>query len=353
MAFFAPKNDFEYIRSQNPYADIQLYTPGTKLTANDFALGGSGAEAGILDDSLGGAKRLSGLDRNATAQEYYKHLSTVKPQTTPQVKYDSNDPMASIIGNDPEAAAYYKQAQQAAKLGSRNAMETLNTRGILNSTITGDAVTGLEQQAMTNVLPQLYAFAEQKKQQAKQDAFTRMNTLGYADNEVSKILGIPVGTPSASYSMQEAGLTGNYKGQKTLDAQNIANQNSQWERSFGANQEQFEWEKAFKEKGFTAEQANEAARIAISRQNANSGGGVTTPKAPTTAEINAQRDGIISQVTSAIYNKVYTENNSTASALSTLSQNKGAILSDLTLAGMSAKEALEYYQQMYDDLSGV
>lgn len=153
-------------------------------------------------------------------QQYQQPLQTQsqypsQPYQSQQVQ-PSQDPLLSIIGNDPEAMAYYNRAKQTAQLGSRNAMETLNQRGILNSSVTGDTVTELEQQAMTGILPQLYSFQEQKKQAAKQDAYNRMNMLGYADNEVSKTLGIPVGTPSASYSMQEAGLTGIYKGQPTM-----------------------------------------------------------------------------------------------------------------------------------------
>jgi hypothetical protein len=60
-----------------------------------------------------------------------------------------------------------------------------------------------------------------------------MNMLGYADNEASKILGIPVGTPSASFSMQEAGLTGQYKGQKTQQAQQADQAAYQFERQYG------------------------------------------------------------------------------------------------------------------------
>ena len=219
MTIYAPEQDYKYLKSQNPYADIQLYTPGARLTANDIALGGINALGGISNENLGGAKRLYGNDATGTANEYYKYLASQTPKaqaqtptiTSQQVPKSSllpaSDPMSSIIGDDPEALAYYKQAQQAAKLGSQNAMETLNSRGILNSSVTGDTVTGLEQQAVTNILPQLYAFQEQKKQQARQDAYNRMTMLGYADNEVATVLGIPVGTPSADYSLQQAGLT--------------------------------------------------------------------------------------------------------------------------------------------------
>ena len=78
-----------------------------------------------------------------------------------------------------------------------------------------------------------------------------------------------------------------------------------------------------------------------------SGGGT---KAPTAAEITSQKEGLIGQVTSSIYDKVYGQNDSNEGALRTLTSNKGAILSDLASAGMSAKDALAYYQSMYDDL---
>jgi hypothetical protein len=136
------------------------------------------------------------------------------------------------------------------------------------------------------------------------------------------------------------------------------------ERQFQAEQDAQLWEQQFRQQGYSADEAYRAAQLKLQQETqaaenayrnaalAASSVKSSTPKAPTSAEINAQQQALIGQVTSSIYDKVYGQNSSSAAALSTLSSNKGAILSDLTSAGMSAKEALEYYQQMYDDLGG-
>ena len=275
MSVFAPVQDYNYIRSQNPYADIKLYNPGTKLTADDIALGGIKAEGGILDENLNGAQRYAGLDKGGTANEYYKYLSQQsKPAQQPQQSVQpGQDPMLSVIGNDPELMAYFNQAKQAAQLGSRNALEVLNTRGILNSSITGDTVTGLEQQSMTNVLPQLLAFQQQKQQAARQDAYNRLNTIGYADNEVARVLGIPVGTPSASYSLQEAGLTGMYKGSPTMDSQNLQFNQGIATQQLGMQKSQQEWENNFKQMGFDSDRSFQMAQLALQQQQASNQAG--------------------------------------------------------------------------------
>lgn len=140
-------------------------------------------------------------------------LNQPKPQPTPQAPQPvaqpaqpttPQDPMLAIIGNDPEAMAMYQQAQLAAKKGSQNAMETLNSRGILNSTITADRVAQTEQEAMAGANVNIMGLLEQRKQQKVQEAYNRLNLLGYADNEVAKVLGVPVGTPTAAVKQQEA-----------------------------------------------------------------------------------------------------------------------------------------------------
>ena len=132
--------------------------------------------------------------------------------------------------------------QQAAK-ASQQAMETLNQRGILNSTVTRDQVSEIEQQAMIQLMPRLFELAygmrqdqigqlmnllntysglgqqeyerevesqrwfyeQQVAQQAAaieaeeqkvRAAWDRVKNLGYVDNSASVALGIPVGTPT-------------------------------------------------------------------------------------------------------------------------------------------------------------
>lgn len=120
-------------------------------------------------------------------------------------------------------------AYQAAAQGVRqNVMETMNERGILNSTITRDDMTklmaqavpafaqqayGREQDVIRNLMniQGIYGDIEQQnyarklqadanriaeEQRAIDNAWARVQTLGYVDNEASKVLGIPVGTPT-------------------------------------------------------------------------------------------------------------------------------------------------------------
>lgn len=96
----------------------------------------------------------------------------------------------------------------------------------------------------------------------------------------------------------------------------------------------------------------EAQAASIAATNRSGLTSSSTTKAPTAAEIAAAKDSEIGRLTSVIYDKIYGQNDSNESALSALTSSKGSILSDLAAAGMSAKEALEYYTQMYDDLGG-
>jgi hypothetical protein len=106
------------------------------------------------------------------------------------------------------------------------AMEQLNTRGILNSSVTTDRVAQIRQQALTDVLPaimertygiqqdelrnmiglanlymqqvQTEQDRESKASQQKLDnAWSRVKNIGYVDNEASLVLGIPAGTISS------------------------------------------------------------------------------------------------------------------------------------------------------------
>lgn len=149
---------------------------------------------------------------------------------------------------------YYQPLQDAAaqsgKLAGQQTMETMNQRGILNSTITADRVSQAQQQAMTSILPtliekayglkqddinnlmsllgansdvanqqfeqaqkiqtgqmaqqaqtaeiqrqQLLAEAESEEKRIK-SALSRVDSLGYVDNYSSAILGVAVGMPS-------------------------------------------------------------------------------------------------------------------------------------------------------------
>lgn len=155
----------------------------------------------------------------------------------------TSQPFAYNPETDPAYQAAVKQAQSGAKLASRGAMEDLNARGILNSSITADNVAQIQQDAMgrvnAEILPQLMSQAYAREQQqtgnlfnlfgaysdidqrnyqrwadgearkiqqdqirianeqrSLENAWNRTVSLGYVDNEASKVLGIPAGTPT-------------------------------------------------------------------------------------------------------------------------------------------------------------
>jgi len=371
----------------NPAKGVQLYVPGqTQLTSKDVFLGG--VATGINDTMLNGATRVWGDDRYGTANAYDAYLKGQTGNTQLQNQTNllqsqlgslSNDyynlynkkstantvssgnPMLDIIGSDPEAAAMYNQALLAAKTGSKNAMETLNTRGILNSSVTSDAVTGLEQEAMTNVLSQLYNLEYQKKQQEVTNAFNRLNTLGYADNEVAKVLGITVGTPSASYNLSQAQLTGNLNGQQTMQGQQ-----SQLSNTYQGMVNQYYPQVATGQisgqnlqntyqslinQGYPAEQA---AKIAgMNAQTAATYNNMNTSNA-SGASGQLSLNDVVSNIYSDIYSRPVYDSGQPGvepGAINQLIQSKAEILSALTSAGMKYSDALEFYNSVYSDLT--
>lgn len=180
----------------------------------------------------------------------------ITDQPTPQNQYGTqmsdiltklssgiNKPFSYNPKNDPAYQSAVREAGRQAKTASGRAMEELNSRGILNSTVTSDRLGQIEQESVAGVndriLPQLMnqaysryqdslsnmtnlaniyqglesqAYdrerqaeadrltaqnAEVEREQAKLDnAWGRVKQLGYVDNAASVILGIPVGTRS-------------------------------------------------------------------------------------------------------------------------------------------------------------
>ncbi|MFT9498241.1 hypothetical protein [Anaerosolibacter sp.] len=182
-------------------------------------------------------------------QSYQSQTNDVLSQLMKQV----NKPFEYNPRKDPRYQAVQDAAERNAQTASRNAMEAMNERGILNSTITGDRIGQIEQEAkqrVTDLIPQLMESAynqrqnetnnllqllgvyqglenqsynrnqvldqtayerglqeqqaeaqavaqqAQLQQQQLEQALSRVDSLGYVDNAASQILGVPVGTPS-------------------------------------------------------------------------------------------------------------------------------------------------------------
>jgi len=77
MAYYGLQADYDLAKKANPNADVRLYTPGMKLSANDMALGGT---AVIPDSALADPNnRVWGADRNATQAAFTNYDSNVRP----------------------------------------------------------------------------------------------------------------------------------------------------------------------------------------------------------------------------------------------------------------------------------
>lgn len=121
-----------------------------------------------MTDQLNAAKlwaQQNGYTYPAAVPEIPKVPEVIKPPTNPylgeyndilsqiQAKYEEMD-----NGNIEDSPLYDKtmnRAQLVADKGSQSAMEEMNRRGILNSTVTADRVGQIQTDAMTSVLPQL------------------------------------------------------------------------------------------------------------------------------------------------------------------------------------------------------
>lgn len=82
--------------------------------------------------------------------------------------------------SDPSYLAAVQQAQEGAKIASRNTLETMNDRGIVNSSVTSGQLGQIEQAAQNEplkLLPQLEANAYGRYQQGISNQFNMLGTL--------------------------------------------------------------------------------------------------------------------------------------------------------------------------------
>jgi hypothetical protein len=129
---------------------------------------------------------------------------------------------------DPQTDAAYKSleatAQSQAKAASASAMETMNDRGILNSTITSDRLGQIEQSAQDAVTAQIPTLQNQAYQQYA-------NKLGTLNSLWTETLG----QANTDRSFTE--------GQREFDT-NLAENKRQFDTTSALNQSQFDWQKS-------------------------------------------------------------------------------------------------------------
>lgn len=126
-----------------------------------------------------------------------------------------NTPFTFTAEDDPTYQAAQKLAQAGAKTATRNALETMNDRGIINSSVTSSQLGQIEQEAELKpleLIPQLQQNAYSQRQQGITDNYNMMNTLLSAGQNQQAF--------AAQLPMQEAALTGQYLSGEAQDTIN-------------------------------------------------------------------------------------------------------------------------------------
>lgn len=385
------------------------YTPGK----SDYVVGGTGAVGGLAN--AGQATRLAGLDRDATTKAIQDAASGImkssyanemtnyqnqlleaqqaQKQAALRTAYENNsqslNSQKGTVNNAYSSAINSinatKQAQLPEYQNQRNAAsadasqmarkvrELMAATGRYNSGMNrsqqlaveldrSNAIQGANQaenQFTTQIANQL-SNAENQKATSISDIAQKLSLLKNQYNQGTLDLNNQIASEKAAAASKAL-----------LEAQNWADTQRQQgvDNSFRQDQQSFsEWLQR-ENLGLQNKQYDNGLALDIAQLTGMYNGSPTlsaqqmsadnayrnsqgAQKSQSATQINNERQQLIGQVTSSIYNKVYGQNDSSESALNTLSKNKGAILSDLTSAGMSADEALKWYQSMYNDLIG-
>jgi hypothetical protein len=131
---------------------------------------------------IGQINTATGQNSNPQVQQFNEYQAKQK-ELMNRFEGMINQPTTYNPEADPRYQAYKTLYEKQAKKASSNAMETMNDRGILNSTITGDRLGQIEQEAQSNALaavPDFYA----QDQQAQQDRLRNTaQLLGFATDE--------------------------------------------------------------------------------------------------------------------------------------------------------------------------
>jgi hypothetical protein len=187
----------EYLRSQG-YNDDQIgWNQNTgAVTLNGQIFYKPSAENAVGGKAYGTLDELNQAMNNYRMNQLYGQMynqatqqKPYNPQDSPyynqinnlisQLQSRANQPFVYDPASDPAYQAALNQANRNAELASRSAMEDLNERGILNSTVTSDRLGQIRQDAMSyvsdTVLPQLMQQAYNREQQGIANL---MNVLG-------------------------------------------------------------------------------------------------------------------------------------------------------------------------------
>ena len=331
--------------------------------ARDSSLSNLSAEKAKIAPEYYG-KRNSASSQSQLGAKNFAEFMAARGQTSSGVA--SQNEIANGVALQGQIGSL-NQAEAGANV--ENARQVTNVQNAYNSDVVS-AEANANATALQNVINQMNAdraYAQANDQFNKNYGLQQAGVTGTYNGQDT----LAKTTTAQQLALQQAGVTGNYNGQATFAKQQADLAAVQFERQFGLSvgqaignyegnptlaaqaqriqQAQFEASQTQNQNQFDRNMELQRAQLAASRAKTST----ATIKSPTSAEINAQKDGLISQVTSAIYDKVYGQSGSSREALSTLTSNKGAILSDLASSGMTAKESGEFYKSMYDDLTDI
>lgn len=196
---------------------------------------------------------------DASADPLVKALTDMKYDAPKQAEALPTQPFNYDVTADPLYKAQLENALKAAGLNARDAsraaMEVMNERGLLNSSLTANQLAQIQQDAITraqadlqaSLVPQLTqqayqryrdSIGDQQANVARQDQLNNLDYQRFRDQvgdqrfaaELSNALrgqafgeyqaGLDQDTKQQQLAMQLAGLTGNIGGQRTLEATN-------------------------------------------------------------------------------------------------------------------------------------
>ena len=211
MAVYGKQADVNANQGRN----VLLYTPDTKLTAQDTFLGGTGT--GVTDEMLNGAKRIYGNTAQDTANAYG---ATLNVNNTP--RYDSTQDTASIQDSLKQAQSSY-MTNQKALLDSALSTQLAKLQNVYSQAISDGQISIRDAQDQ---------YATQKatlEQQAYQNSEkTNLYSQDMGIQNSQQAIGLMQGDQARANSLSNQNMTARDKQINDIKSrlQNITNQNS-------------------------------------------------------------------------------------------------------------------------------
>lgn len=202
-----PKDPFSAYGGRSNYITNQNNRWNAAQSIKDF---------GTISKLEADAKRVGYGFTSAADQQNAADFQTFKTKQNDwltKMEELQNTPFSYDPNTDPKYQAMQALAKQRAGVASQSAMEDLNSRGILNSSVTASQLGQIQQNAEQEALsyiPQYEALARQDYRDRVADALNMYTTYKGADDTAYNRQ-----QDSKKFAIDEAGVTGLYKGQKT------------------------------------------------------------------------------------------------------------------------------------------